>query len=324
MISMIDLTLDVKDLRSYYFLPRGVVKAVDGINFKIGKGETLGIIGESGSGKSTIAWSIMRHLPHPGKIVKGEIYYKGKNILELDMEEMRRIRWKEISMITQSAMNALDPLMRIGNQITEAILVHEDITKNMAFKRTKKLLEEVGLKASRFVNYPHELSGGMKQRVMIAMALACRAGLIIADEPTTALDVIVQAQILKLLEDLRESMESSSVIFISHDLSIIVEICDKVLIMYGGKMMEYAKMQTIIKNALHPYSRGLVNSFPRINEAEMSFESIPGSPPDMMRLPSGCVFHPRCENAKHKCREERPEIIDVGNNHFVACHLIKS
>jgi len=321
---LVKVILEVKDLKSYYFLPSGVIKAVDGINFNIEKGEALGIIGESGSGKTTIAWSIMRSLPYPGKIIKGEIFYKSKNILELDLEEMRRIRWKEISMITQSAMNALDPLMRIGDQITEAILVHEDITKNMALTRTKKLLEEVGLKASRFVNYPHELSGGMKQRVMIAMALACRPGLIIADEPTTALDVIVQAQILKLLEDLRYSMKSSSVIFISHDLSVIVEICDRILVMYGGKIMEYTDTQTIIKNPLHPYTKGLLNSFPHIDETKMSFESIPGSPPDMMQLPKGCVFHPRCENAKQICREARPKIIDIGNNHFVACHLIKS
>lgn len=320
---MVKFTLRVRDLKSYYFIQPAVIKAVDGVSFKIEKGEALGIIGESGSGKSTIALSIMRGLPYPGKIVSGEIFYEDKNILELNMEEIRKIRGKNISIIAQSAMNSLDPLMRVGHQITEAILVHEDIDKNIAVKRAEKLLDEVGIKASRFMNYPHELSGGMKQRIMIAMALACRPGLIIADEPTTALDVIVQAQILKLLEDLRDSMESTSIIFISHNLSVVVEICDNILIMYGGKMMEYANTQTIIKNPLHPYSKGLINSFPRIEEKKISFESIPGSPPDMMCPPKGCIFHPRCKNAKQICREETPEIVDVCSNHFVACHLLK-
>lgn len=319
---MVKSTLEVRDLKSYYFTQSAIIKAVDGISFTIEKGEALGIVGESGSGKSTIGWSIMRTLPYPGKIVNGEIFYKKRNILELDMEELRKIRGKKISMITQSAMNALDPLMRVGDQIIEAILVHEDIPKDIAAKRAKKIFEEVRLEASRFKSYPHELSGGMKQRTMIAMALACEPGLIIADEPTTALDVIVQAQILKLLEDLQYSTESSSIMFISHDLSVIAELCAKTLIMYGGKMMEYASTQTIIKNPLHPYTKGLLNCFPKIEKTEMRFESIPGSIPDMIHLPKGCIFHPRCIYAKDICRTVAPEWVNVGDNHWVACHLI--
>jgi len=316
--------LNVRDLNSYYFMPSGVIKAVDRVSFTIEKGEALGIIGESGSGKSTIGWSIMRILPYPGKIVKGEIFYDDQDLLKLDMEEMMKIRWKKISMITQSAMNAFDPLMKVGDQITEAILIHEDIPKAIAVKRAENLLEKVELRASIYRNYPHELSGGMKQRAMIAMALACRPVLIIADEPTTALDVIVQAQILKLLEDLKDSMESLSIMFISHDISVVSELCDKIFIMYGGRMMEYADTQTIIGNPLHPYTKGLLSVFPKIEETEMKFESIPGSPPNMANPPKGCIFHPRCRYAKRLCREKTPEIVNVGDNHFVSCCLIST
>jgi len=322
-IELTEYTLNVKDLKSYYFLPSGVVKAVDGVSFKIEKGEALGVIGESGSGKSTIGWSVVRLLPHPGKVVGGEIFFLDQNILELDADEIRKIRWKKISMVTQSAMNAFDPLMKIGDQITEAILIHEKVPRNSAMKKTEDLFQRVGLETSRLKDHPHELSGGMKQRAMIAMALACKPGLIIADEPTTALDVIVQAQILRLLEELRTSLTSSSIMFISHDLSVIVELCDKILIMYGGKMMEYASTPTVIKKPLHPYTKGLLNSFPRIEETEMRFDSIPGSPPDMANIPKGCIFHPRCKYAENVCREHVPEIVNVEDNHFVACHLVK-
>lgn len=321
MTKLVELTLEVRDLRSYYFTPSGTVKAVDGVNFTVAPGEALGIIGESGSGKSTISWSIMRSLPHPGKIVSGEILYDGKDILGISMEEMRRIRWKKIAMITQSAMNALDPLMRVGDQITEAILVHEDVTKTAAVTRTMELLRQVGLDTFRFKYYPHELSGGTKQRLMIAMALACQPGLIISDEPTTALDVIVQAQILKLLDDLKSSMESTSIIFVSHDLSVVAELCDKIIIMYGGKIMEYAATEEILSNPLHPYTEALLESYPDIEKTQTRFQSIPGNPPDMLHLPKGCVFQPRCRYAMTVCTEETPELVDVGGGHFLACYL---
>lgn len=320
---MVELILEVKDLKAYYFTPLGIMNGADGVSFTIEKGEALGITGESGSGKSTVAWSIMRFLPYPGKIVNGEIFYKGQNIVKMDMEELRKIRWKEISMITQTAMNAFDPLMRIGDQITESILVNENVPEVIAEKRAKEIFEDVELTTSRFKSYPHELSGGMRQRALIAMALVCRPGLIIADEPTTALDVIVQAQILKLLAGLQHSMESLSILFITHDLSVITELCDKVLVMYGGKVMEYSDTRTIIKNPLHPYAEALVASFPNIGETEISFKFIPGNPPDtLLHHLKGCVFHPRCKYAKNICREEPPELVKVENNHFVACHLM--
>jgi len=318
---MDELILEVKNLKTYYFLPSGIIKAVDGLSFNIGKGKALGIIGESGSGKSTIAWSILRALPYPGKIVNGEILYEGQNILEFTEEEMRKFSWKKISLVTQFAMNALDPLMRIGDQIVEAILINEDIPKIKAVERAKQLFEDVRIDKSRFNDYPHTLSGGMRQRVMIAMALASNPGIIIADEPTTALDVIVQAQILNLLNELKSGMKSSSIILISHDLSVIVELCDKIVIMYGGKLMESANTETIINKPLHPYTKALINSFPNIEEKEVSFTSIPGNPPNMMNIPKGCLFYPRCKYKKPICNEKNPEILNLGNDHLVACHL---
>ena len=317
------IILDIKNLKTYYFIPGGIVKAVDGISFKIKEGEALGIIGESGSGKSTVGWSIIGLLSHPGKIVEGEIFIEDQNILKLDSEEMREIRGKKISMITQSSMNSLNPLMKIDYQIMETILVNENISKSVAIKRTENILENVGLEPSSFKKYPHELSGGMKQRAIIAMALVCRPKLIIADEPTTALDVIVKAQILKLLDDLMDGLESSSIIFISHDLSTIVEICDNIIIMYGGKMMEFATTSKIIKNPLHPYTKGLLKSYPHIEKEEISLESIPGSPPNMVNLPKGCVFSPRCIYSKNICFKEPAKMTDVGDNHLVVCHLIQ-
>lgn len=318
---MADFLLDVRDLRTYYYLPSFTVKAIDVVSFGILEAEALGIIGESGSGKSTIGWSVLRALPRAGRIVSGEIYLDGRNLLELDREEMRKIRWKEIAMVTQSAMSSFDPLMRIGDQITEAVSIHEDIQHEVAVGRAKEIFKDVGLEPTRFRSYPHELSGGMRQRAMIAMALACKPKLVIADEPTTALDVIVQAQILKLMDNLKSNLKSLSIMFISHDLSVVAGICDKILVVYGGKMIEYGTTNEILKNSLHPYTLGLVNSFPDIEGTKMSFESIPGSPPDMRNPPSGCVFHPRCKYAWSKCQNVIPMWQETGKNHFVACHL---
>jgi peptide/nickel transport system ATP-binding protein len=321
---MTDLLLEVKDLRAYYYLPSYTVKAVDGVSFTISKAEALGIIGESGSGKSTIGWSVLKALPTPGKIVGGEIKLGGRNLLELDREEMRKIRWREFSIVTQSAMSAFDPLMRIGNQITEAIIVHENVSREDARERAKAIFKEVRLEPTRFRSYPHELSGGMRQRAMIAMALACKPKLIIADEPTTALDVIVQAQILKLMDTLKSELTSLAIMFISHDLSAVAGISDKMLVVYAGKTMEYAATDEIIKNPSHPYTIDLVNSFPNIDGRQMSFDSIPGSPPDMRNPPAGCVFHPRCKYAWAKCKEIVPDWREIKKGHFVACHLYEA
>lgn len=318
---MTESLLKVSDLKSYYYLPSFIVKAIDGVSFVIAKAEALGIIGESGSGKSTIGWSVLRALPNPGKIVNGDIRLDGRSLLALDREEMRKIRWKEIAMVTQSAMSSFDPLMRIGDQIVEAISVHEDIPQKEAMERAKEIFEEVSLESSRFKSYPHELSGGMRQRAMIAMALICKPKLVIADEPTTALDVIVQAQILKVMDNLKSNLKSLSIMFISHDLSVVAGISDKILVVYGGKMMEYGTTNEIIKNPLHPYTIDFVNAFPNIDGARMSFESIPGDPPDMRNPPTGCVFHPRCKYAWTKCKEVTPTWKEVEEGHFVACHL---
>jgi peptide/nickel transport system ATP-binding protein len=321
---MTDLLLDVRDLRAYYYLPSSTVRAVDGVSFGISRGEAVGIIGESGSGKSTIGWSVLRALPNPGKIVSGDIRLDGRNLLELDREEMRKIRWKEIAMVTQSAMSSFDPLMRIGDQIAEAVSVNEDTPQEGAIERAKEIFKEVSLEPSRFKSYPHELSGGMRQRAMIAMALVCKPKLMIADEPTTALDVIVQAQILKLMDNLKSDLKSLSTMFISHDLSVVARISDRILVVYGGKMMEYGATNEIIKKPLHPYTIDFVNSFPNIDGTKMSFESIPGNPPDMRKPLPGCVFHPRCKYAWTKCKEVVPTWREAEKDHFVACHLYEA
>ena len=313
--------LEVDSLKVYFSTIRGYVRAVDGVSFEIGKGEAFGLAGESGCGKTTTALSILRLLPSNGEIKGGKILFDGMDIVKLDEETLRKeIRWKRISIVFQGAMNALNPVFTIGDQIVEAILAHENVTKAKALSRTKKLLKLVGLSPMLVKRYPHELSGGMKQRVMIAMALACNPDLVIADEPTTALDVIVQAQILNLLKDLRKKL-NLSVILISHDLSIIAELCDKVAIMYAGKIVEIGTVYQIFKNPMHPYTRGLIQSFPNIRAPKSEFKSIPGAPPNLLHPPPGCRFHPRCPYTKQICREEEPEMVEVEPGHFVACHF---
>ncbi len=313
--------LEVDSLKVYFSTIRGYVKAVDGVSFTVKKGEAFGLAGESGCGKTTTALSILRLLPSNGEIKGGKILFDGMDIVTLDEETLRKeIRWKRISIVFQGAMNALNPVFTIGDQIMEAILAHEDVTKAKALARTKKLLELVGLSPMLVKRYPHELSGGMKQRVMIAMALACNPDLVIADEPTTALDVIVQAQILNLLKDLRKRL-NLSIILISHDLSIIAELCDRVAIMYAGKIVETGTVYQIFKNPKHPYTRGLIQSFPNIRAPKSEFKSIPGAPPNLLHPPPGCRFHPRCPYTKQVCKEEEPEMVEVEPGHFVACHL---
>jgi peptide/nickel transport system ATP-binding protein len=316
--------LEVNNLRTYFTVKRGSVKAVDGVSFDIQKGEAMGLAGESGCGKTTVSLSILRILPSNGKILKGSIMFKGADLVKLTEDEMRtKIRWKGISIVFQGAMNALNPVYKVGEQIVESIRLHEEsVTKEEADERVQKLFELVGVDPSRRSNYPHEFSGGMRQRAMIAMALACNPDLLIADEPGTALDVIVAAQILKLMNDLRIRL-NLSMIMISHDLSIIAETCQKTAIMYGGKIVEYADVVKVFKEPLHPYTQGLIGAFPGIRAERTRMSSIPGSPPDLLFPPSGCRFHPRCKYAKDICRTKEPEFADVGNKHYVACHLLQ-
>jgi peptide/nickel transport system ATP-binding protein len=319
---MPETVLEVKNLYTYYRILRGLVKAVDGVSFKVEKGKALGLAGESGCGKTTVALSILKILPPGGQIVKGRILFDGLDITRMEEAEIReKVRWKGISIVFQGAMNALNPVYKIGDQIAEAIITHEpDISKTDAIERAKKLLELVGVEPSRANNFPHEFSGGMKQRAMIAMALACNPKLLIADEPGTALDVIVQAQVLKLMKELKERL-NLSMIMISHDLSIISEVCDDIAIMYGGKIVEYGDIYSVYKEPLHPYAKGLLESFPSITGSRKRMTSIPGSPPDLLNPPGGCRFHPRCFYAMEICKKVEPAFHPVKTAHSVACHL---
>jgi len=315
--------LDVQDLRTYYTTVRGDVKAVDGITFSVESGRATGLAGESGCGKTTAATSILRVLSSGGRIVDGKILFKGLDIVKLDEEEMRRqIRWKEISIVFQGAMNALNPVFRVSDQIVEAISLHEpNISKREALERARKLFELVGVDPGRIDNYPHEFSGGMKQRAMIAMALSSNPAVLIADEPATALDVIVAAQVLKLLRELKSRL-NLGMILITHDLSIIAELCEVCAIMYAGKIAEYGDSVTIFKEPLHPYTQGLMSAFPSISARErMRMVSIPGLTPDLLNPPSGCRFHPRCRYAKAVCKEKDPVYTELERGHFVSCHM---
>lgn len=314
--------LEVKELKTYFRIMRGYVKAVDNVSFEVEKGEALGLAGESGCGKTTTALAILKILPSNGEIVGGKILFSGMDIVKISEEKMRKeVRWKGISLVFQGAMNAFNPVYKIGDQIVEAITLHENVSKKEAIERAKKLLEIVGIEQSRFYNYPHEFSGGMKQRALIAMAISCNPALLIADEPGTALDVVVQAQILKLLRELKKKL-NLSMILITHDLSIIAETCEKTAIMYAGKIVEKGAAKHIFLNPLHPYTGGLISAFPNIKAPRTRVRSIPGIPPDLLNPPSGCRFHPRCQYAMEICKKEEPLLIETEKEHYVACHLI--
>jgi peptide/nickel transport system ATP-binding protein len=314
--------LNVENLVMHYKTLRGYVKAVDNVSFQLDQKEALGLAGESGCGKTSTALAILKLLPWNGKIVGGDITLEGKSLTKMTDSEFRKnIRWKRISMIFQGAMNALHPTYKIGHQIAESILLHEAVSKEDALERGRKLIELVGMERERVNRYPHELSGGMKQRAVTAMALACNPDLVIADEPTTALDVIVQAQVLKVMKDLRSRLDISMIV-ISHDLSLISETCDKCAIMYAGKIAEIGDVVHIYKEPLHPYTKKLISAFPSVLGPRTELSSIPGFPPDLLRPPTGCRFHPRCSYAMEICRKKEPPLTEVeSGGHFVACHL---
>ena len=316
--------LEVQGLRTYFQTMRGYVKAVDGVSFQVEKGEAMGLAGESGCGKTTTALSVLKILPSNGRIIEGRILFNKIDLAKYTEDEMRdQIRWKGISLVFQGAMNALNPVQKVGDQIVEAVMLHEpEVEKREAMERARRLFGLVGINPTRVENYPHEFSGGMRQRAMIAMALACNPEMVIADEPGTALDVIVAAQVLKLLKELKEKL-NLAMILITHDLSIIAEVCEKAAIMYAGKVVEYGDVISIFKEPLHPYTRGLIGAFPNINEKQrIKMKSIPGTPPDLLHPPTGCRFHPRCQFAMDICKKEDPELVSVGKVHSVSCHLV--
>ncbi len=312
--------LKVDGLKMYYRMGQAYVKAVDDISFSVRKGNCLGLAGESGSGKTSIATTIMRILPKNAQIISGVIYLDGQDILKFDDEEFRKIRWVKIALVPQASMNAFDPVFTIGDQIVEAILTHRNITKDEALSRAKELFQLVGIDPSRINNYPHEFSGGMKQRAAIAMALANNPDILILDEPTTALDVIVQAQILSLLRSLKQKL-NISMILITHDLSIIADVCDSIAVIYAGKIVEYGDINKIYHSPKHPYTQGLLGAFPNIKAKKQKLIGIPGAPPNLANPPSGCRFHPRCPYAFDRCKVEEPKLKEVEPGHYVACHL---
>lgn len=315
--------LKVENLKMYYETLRGYVRAVDSVDFRLNKGETLGLAGESGCGKTSVALAILRLLPSNGRILEGNVILDGENLLKMSDEEFqKKIRWKKVSVIFQGAMNALLPVKKIGDQIADAIVLHEHVGKKEAWDRVGKLLDLVGIGAERIDRYPHELSGGMKQRTMIAMSLACNPELVIADEPTTALDVIIAAQVLKVIKELQHKL-NLSMMLITHDLSMIAETCDKVAIMYAGKIVENGDVVSIFKEPLHPYTQKLINAFPSILGPKGELSAIHGFPPDLLNPPPGCRFHTRCPYATEICKKEDPITISAARGgHFVACHLI--
>jgi peptide/nickel transport system ATP-binding protein len=313
--------LEVKNLKVYFMTQRGPAKAVDNVEFSIKKNETLGLIGESGCGKTTMAMSIMKFVKPPGKIISGSIRFMGEDIVPMTDEQIRQLRGKEISIVRQEAQNALNPVITVGKQITEMILEHESVTRETALVRAKKQLDMVGISDKRITNFPHEFSGGMKQRVMVAIATACNPKLLILDEPTTGLDVIVQRQILMMLKKLKKELHLTAV-FISHDLSVVAETCDRVAVMYAGIIMEESDTVSLYKNPLHPYSKALIGAYPSLKGELKQLKSIPGVPPSLIDPPPGCRFTPRCELAQSICSKVEPEV-NIIDGRKVACHMVK-
>jgi oligopeptide/dipeptide ABC transporter ATP-binding protein len=313
--------LEIRSLTTHFVTEDGVVRAVENVNLDIHPGEVLGLVGESGCGKSVTGLSVLRLLPvPPAKIVNGEILFDGRNLLELTEEEMEKVRGNDIAMIFQEPMTSLNPVFTIGDQIIEAILLHQGLDKREARKRAIALLDRVRIPSpeTRIDAYPHQLSGGMRQRVMIAMALSCQPKLLIADEPTTALDVTIQAEVLRLLREIQRDM-GMSVLLITHDLGVVAETADRVAVMYAGRIMEYAPIETIFSNVRNPYTKGLLTSMPQLEQRRERLNAIPGQVPDPMDLPVGCKFHPRCYLMIEECKKEEPPLFQVSGDHFSRC-----
>ncbi|WP_331233345.1 ABC transporter ATP-binding protein [Natronorarus salvus] len=312
--------LQIDDLHTRYRTDAGDVHAVDGVSFTVDEKETLGLVGESGCGKTTLAKSIFDLLPRNGSVVRGSVNLDGTELTELTEKELRkRIRWQEISMIPQTAMNGLDPVQTVGKQIMQVIRVHEGVSKAEARQRARELFEELGLEPDRITDYPHQFSGGMAQRAMIALSLALSPSIVLADEPTTALDVMIQDRILKLINEIQEEYEMG-MIMITHDMSVVSETCDTIAVMYAGRVVEYADARTVIKNPRHPYTMGLRNAFPDISEDSQDLVSVPGEPPDLVDPEPGCKFAPRCPFAVDECWDVDPEPQEFDDGHIVECH----
>jgi oligopeptide/dipeptide ABC transporter ATP-binding protein len=315
--------LSVKNLRTNFYSAGKTIRALDGVSFDIEEGGSFGLVGETGCGKSVTALSILRLIPFPpGKIVGGEIHFRGRNLLDLTEEEIRSVRGKEISMIFQEPMTSLNPVFRIGDQIMEVIMLHQGLGKSQAFEKAIEMLELVHMPEARKVmkQFPHQLSGGMRQRAMIAMELSCRPFLLIADEPTTALDVTIQAQILRLIKEMEREFHSS-ILLITHDLGVIAEICDRVAVMYAGSIVEQAGVEEIFEDPKHPYTKGLWGAIPRIDEEREILAVIPGTVPDLSHPPTGCKFNPRCSHRFDPCDRIPPPLSQISPGHFVACFL---
>jgi len=320
---MADTLLSVRNLKTYFYTDEGVVKAVDGLTYELHKGETLGIVGESGCGKSVHALSVMRLIPQPpGKIVEGEILFEGINLLKLPDDDMRKIRGNRIAMIFQEPMTSLNPVLTIGEQIAEAVMLHQRLNKKDAWDRAAEMLDKVKipLAKERVRDYPHQFSGGMRQRVMIAMALSCNPSILVADEPTTALDVTIQAQILELMRELQQEF-NMAIILITHNLGVVAETCDNVVVMYAGRPVEHATVQRIFRDPKHPYTWGLLHSIPKLYERKERLIPIEGQPPSLIDLPVGCTFAPRCPFAMEICVKQDPPDYAVGADHYAKCFL---
>ncbi|MSO56517.1 MAG: ABC transporter ATP-binding protein [Acidobacteria bacterium] len=317
--------LEIRGLRTYFNTEAGIAKAADGVNLTINPGEVLGLVGESGSGKSVTALSVLRLIPDPpGKIVDGEIFFRGRDLLKLDYDALRAVRGCDISMIFQEPMTSLNPVFTIGMQLIEVYLEHEKISRKEAFDRSVEMLRLVGIpdEASRMNQYPHQFSGGQRQRIMIAMALALNPGLLIADEPTTALDVTIQAQILDLMLEMKGRQKDSAILLITHNLAVVAETCDRVAVMYGGKIQELAPVKELFGNPMHPYTKGLLGSLPRVDgDKAHRLTTIPGSVPDILDLPAGCKFATRCLDRFEPCADIEPALLERTPGHFVRCHL---
>lgn len=315
--------LDIRNLSVAFDTDSGKVYAVNNLSLKIGRKETLGLVGETGAGKTTTALAVMKLIQSPpGKITSGEIVLEGQDLMRVPEKDMFNIRGNKISMIFQDPMTSLNPVMTVGEQISEVIELHQKLSKDELRKKTEEMLEVVGIRKERINDYPHQFSGGMKQRVVIAMALACNPELIIADEPTTALDVTIQAQVLELMKNLKEKYDTS-MILITHDLGVVAEICDYVSVIYAGSIVEYASVKDMYETPGHPYTKGLFNSIPSLDEDVESLTTIKGNPPDPSAFPSGCRFHPRCDKCMEICKHTNPEFQEVSPGHFIACHLFK-